>query len=119
MPEQKHSADDLTLKEVAQRLGKSPRWLQQRLADDARRPPSEQRLQVHHYVGASKRWSEGSYQVLRATLIETDTGKRKKTAPVMSWAPPASSAEVQRALEEVLAWPLRPRIRGAKAPTGE
>lgn len=68
--------DDMTLDEVAARLGKSPRWLQSRLADDARCRAPE--LQFHHYVGRSPRWTENEYQALRQAIVAKDTAARQK-----------------------------------------
>lgn len=104
--------DDLSLEEVANRLGKSTRWLHGRLAEDARRQPSEQRLQHHHYVGASPRWTEAAYIVLRDAIISEDTAKRRR--PPKHGENPAAgkymgrsgAAAVQAALAEVLNFPL-------------
>jgi hypothetical protein len=59
---------DLTEQHVADRLGKSKRWLQQWLLADSRRPDVA-RGQFHHYVGASKRWTEEGYQALRTAIL--------------------------------------------------
>jgi hypothetical protein len=109
------------LKEVAERLGKSPRWLQQRLAEDARRSPSQQRLQLHHYIGASKRWTEAAYLMLRDAIIAVDTEKRLgkprlQTMTGLQGVGRHSAAAIQKAMEEVLNWPtdLNPNAKRAK-----
>lgn len=75
--------DDMPLAEVAARLGKSRRWLEGRLAEDGRKRPGQQRLQHHHYVGASRRWDESEYQALREAIWQEDTAKRR-LAPASS-----------------------------------
>ena len=65
--------DDMDMATVSARLGKSARWLQRRLAEDRRRPPNEQILQHHHYIGRSPRWHEAEYQALRQAIEMADT----------------------------------------------
>jgi hypothetical protein len=59
--------DDFTLELIAIRLGKSPRWLLQALAEDRRR--ATPLLQHHHFVGRSPRWDPTEYQALRQAII--------------------------------------------------
>src|SRR5580700_1067039 len=68
-------ADDLSLDQVAGRLGKSRRWLQARLHAD--RVTARLQLQFHHYLGRSPRWDELEYRALRAALIGADTPERR------------------------------------------
>src|SRR5437764_1419207 len=72
-------ADDLSLDEVAGRLGKSRRWLQARLQAD--RVAAQPRFVFHHYLGRSPRWDESEYRALRAALIEADTRQRRSGGP--------------------------------------
>src|SRR6266702_7613020 len=60
---------------VARRLGKSLRWLQALLTEDSRKPVHQQRLQHHHFVGRSKRWSEREYRALEAEIV-AQSGRR-------------------------------------------
>ncbi len=69
--------EDLDMAAVAGRLGKSVRWLRQKLADDARKPLADQRFQVHHYIGRDRRWTETTYLALRAAIIAADTADRR------------------------------------------
>src|SRR5262249_55988618 len=108
---ERSAPDDLALAVVAARLGRSIRWLQNRLADDARKPLSEQKLQLHHYVGRSPRWTESEDQALRAAIIAEDTAKRRPgcasssgTGSGISTAL-SGSADVQSAYDAVLAFP--------------
>jgi hypothetical protein len=88
--------DHYSLATIAGRLGKSPRWLQSRLIDDGRQPEERQRLQHHHFVGRSKRWSEIEFKALEAAIVAAD----KEGA--------LRRAGARAALERVLAVPLRP-----------
>lgn len=102
---------DLTIVEVATRIGgKSKRWLQSRLADDARRPPDRQRLQHHHYVGRTPLWTEAEFQALRQAIIEEDTEKRRPRGSKSSNETVSGTStglrvlrDAQSALERVLA----------------
>ena len=60
--------DNLTLVEVATRLRKSKRWLQAKLADDRRRPPTQRRFQYHARIGRTPVWTEAQYLALRDAL---------------------------------------------------
>jgi hypothetical protein len=77
------AADDMDINDVAQRLGKSPRWLVGKLTEDTRRPPHLRKFQHHFWLGASKRWDEERYQRLKAALI-ADSEKRRVPAVSMS-----------------------------------
>lgn len=106
------------------RLGKSPRWLQSRLTEDARRGEGKRQLQHHHFVGRSKRWSETEYKALEAAIVAEDReraldraarpGSRspRATASGTSSAPSPLPVSTERdalaALERVLAFPQRP-----------
>src|SRR5689334_20278695 len=104
---------ELTIQQVCgeDRLNKSVRWLESRLTEDRRRPPAEQRLQLHHYVGRSPRWTEAEYQALRAAIVVQDTGARRPASPLSIGAATGTStarcgsAAVQSAYDAVLAFP--------------
>lgn len=115
-------ADHQSLASVAGRLGKSPRWLQSRLTEDQRRPADHQRLQHHHYIGGSKRWSETEYQALAAAIAAADadrargrrklplaysssTGAARGTSSAPSEHQLLTDADALAALERVLAFP--------------
>jgi hypothetical protein len=70
------SSIELTEQDVADRLGKSKRWVQQWLYDDVRREEGP-RGQFHYFVGASKRWTEESYQALRAAILSSSAERRR------------------------------------------
>src|SRR5690242_3854339 len=76
-PDWIENPDEQDLATVARRLDKSRRWLETQLAEDDRRPPSEQRLQHHHFMGRERRWEEIEYQALRRALIAV-SGERKR-----------------------------------------
>lgn len=113
--------DDLTLDQVAARLGKSRRWLQTRLADDGRRQLSQQVLQHHHYIGRSPRWTENEYLALRAAIIVEDTEKRRLASKSKSGTDTGISSvrfgskDIQSALERVLNF--RPGQSSGRKPT--
>jgi len=65
------SADDLGIRDVANRLGKSLRWVQGKISADA-----EPSFRFHHYIGRTPRWDENEFQQLRQALIEYGEAKR-------------------------------------------
>src|SRR5215472_11587111 len=65
---------DLTLAEVANRLHHSARWVQTRLAEDAR--SSQPRLQHHHHIGRKPLWTEEEFLMLRCALIAAERDRR-------------------------------------------
>src|SRR5258708_2714473 len=104
-------SDHQPLDSVAGRLGKSPRWLQSRLTEDSRRPAHLQRLQHHHYIGGSKRWSEDEYRALSAAIAAADSARQGSrslpaTASGTSTVPCAfqgsTASDARSALERVL-----------------
>lgn len=62
---------DLTIETVADRLDRSVRWLQTRLAED-------DSLRVHHYNGRSPRWDEEEFLNLRSALRGADARKAQE-----------------------------------------
>lgn len=95
--------DDIDITAAAERLGKSRRWLEMRLASDAR-------LQFHHYIGRSRRWDESEFQALRRAIIAVDTAERRTIGPQR--APEIiTEAQSQEAVEMVRAF-----LRGKKKP---
>ena len=82
--------DDMTLPEVASRLGKSVRWLQTLLAEDERRRPGDRKFQFHHHIGASKQWTETGYQALKSAIIENERKKRQQAISFHSRVPKAA-----------------------------
>ena len=71
--------DDLDQLTVAARLGKSLRWLQALLAEDARKVPGGRRYDFHHFIGRSRRWDEAEYQALRAAIIAAGNAARPRS----------------------------------------
>src|SRR5262245_50727534 len=103
---------DLTMADVVARIGgkKSVRWLQGRLAEDARRPLEKQRLQYHHYVGRTPLWTEAEFLALRQAIVAEDTEKRRPpVSKSLSETDTGTSTglralrDAQSALERVLA----------------
>jgi hypothetical protein len=87
--------DEQTAAEVSARLGKSVRWLQDRLQHD----PS---LHFHHYLGRTRRWDEAEFQQLRTALRAIDTAKHRTPAALPpSFSPQATQDDVD-ALVSVL-----------------
>jgi hypothetical protein len=85
--------DDMTLQEVARRLGKTPSWLKSQLSADRGLAVPERRLQCHHYIGRTPLWTEAEYQNLRAALISREPprgGRRRQPRQDADGPPPAS-----------------------------
>lgn len=102
--------DHLTMAEVAERLGKSKRWLQQRLADDRRR--LDPRLAFHGHIGRTPVWSEEGYRALRSALLAEGVRRAAgdRGGPAETYAGPsldARASERERAMAEVLAFGAR------------
>src|SRR5262249_14271240 len=57
----------LKIADIAARVRKSERWLQQQLADDRRRPLGP-RLQFHDYMGKTPVWNESQAHALVSAL---------------------------------------------------
>lgn len=109
LPGRDFDPDEQSLLTVANRLGKSRSWLQGLLTEDRRRKDGP-RLQFHHHIGRSPRWTEVEFQRLRAAVIaiaseqhqkrdssrsdrETDTG----ISPAL-YGPKAIAAECDKVL---------------------
>ena len=117
MPEVR-DPDHQPLEVVAWRLGKSVRWLQSQLAEDLRRPPGQQRMQFHHNIGRSKRWSESEYKALgeaiasesavRLGLKSSNVTEHGTLSEQCVWRA-STVGDAQAALERVLAF--RPHQR--------
>src|SRR4051812_561425 len=117
MPEVR-DPDHQSLEAVAWRLGRSVRWLQSQLAEDMRRAPGHRRLQFHHNIGRSKRWSESEYKALGEAIAMASAARLgSQSSSVMghgtlseqcAWRA-STVGDARSALERVLA--LRPHQR--------
>jgi len=114
-------SSELSEIDVAERLGKSRRWVQCWISEDSRKPNPVG--QFHHYVGASKRWSEEAFQALRTAIIQDCTAAKGADSKSTSKAAHGMSPEPLRLtdgrseLENLLTFPTRarntkPRQRG-------
>lgn len=115
----KPAADDQPINVVADRLGKSVRWVWYKL--------KEQRFQFHHYMGRTPLWTEDEFQRLRLALITAENEKRghrdyrsRRATDSGTLSAPSGSMAAQSALEKVLAFPLsqkpgkKPTTSGSK-----
>ena len=111
-----YDPDEQSLQTAAGRLGKSARWLQSQLAEDRRRPAG-QRLQFHHFMGRSPRWSEAEFQKLRAALHDVGREKNDLAFRADRVSRPVSSLlgnraeEADQALAHVMNFLRPPRSR--------
>lgn len=96
--------DAISIDVVAARLGKTRRWLQDKLREDNRRPRAERRLQFHDKIGRDPQWTEEGYQALQAAL--TAPPVRRQIQPAAGTVIPSTPRERQAAFDEVMSFPL-------------
>src|SRR5579859_5751322 len=105
--------DYLRYEEVAARLGKSVRWLQNLLTEDDRRPPGARRFHFHDYVGRTRTWTESQFQSL-VSAINAAARERKGLRDSISFPAPGTGTlsgrsalvDVRTASERVQAFSL-------------
>ena len=114
------AASELTEQDVADALGKSRRWVQQWLADDAR--SASPCGQFHHYIGASRRWTEQNFQKLREAVLQKSAAKRGVVSNAVRSTDSGGCTvhydltDGRTAYEKVLALPLTGRNTKRKRP---